>query len=61
MSNTNNSENEIIKNTNCISASVGMGRSFSSARFQIAKVSDSDTNAEPSLGKAISIPHSMLK
>jgi mannitol/fructose-specific phosphotransferase system IIA component len=57
MSNANNSHNEIttINNTNA-----GMGRSASSARFQIAKVSNNDTNSGTSLGKAISIPHSML-
>jgi hypothetical protein len=54
MSNTSNLENEITTN-------VGMGRSASSARFQIAKVSNNNhTNPEPSLGKAISIPNSMF-
>jgi mannitol/fructose-specific phosphotransferase system IIA component len=38
-----------------------MGRSVSSARFQIAKVFNNGTNTETSLGKAISIPHSMLQ
>jgi hypothetical protein len=60
MSNINNYENVIITNTNSNSTSVGMGRSVSSARFQIAKVSDNDTKTEISLGKAISIPNGML-
>jgi len=61
MYNANKSENEITANTNINSTSVGMGRSVSSARFQIAKVSNNGTYTEPSLGKAISIPHSMLQ
>ena len=35
---------------------VAMGRSASSARFQIAKVSNSEHRQEASLGKAVSIP-----
>jgi hypothetical protein len=61
MSNANNSGNEITANTNSNSTSAGMGRSVSSARFQIAKVFNNGTNTETSLGKAISIPHSMLQ
>jgi len=61
MSNANNSVNEITANTNSNSTSAGMGRSVSSARFQIAKVFNNGTNTETSLGKAISIPHSMLQ
>jgi hypothetical protein len=60
MSNTNNSQHEITINTKTNSTNGGMGRSVSSARFQIAKVSNDNTNTEPSLGKAISIPNSML-
>ncbi len=60
MSNANNSGNEITANTKSNSTSAGMGRSVSSARFQIAKVSNNDTNTGTSLGKAISIPNSML-
>jgi hypothetical protein len=59
MSNANNSQHEIItNNNNSIDTSVGMGRSVSSARFQIARVNNNNTNTEPSLGKAISIPSS---
>lgn len=48
------SNNELMTNVN----SNGMGRSVSSARFQIAKVSDDDAQIEASLDKAASIPHS---
>lgn len=51
MSNANLSNKELSTNVN----SNGMGRSVSSARFQIAKVSDNDAK---SLDKAASIPHS---
>jgi hypothetical protein len=53
MSNATNSPNKISNEPN------GMGRSISSARFQIAKVYDDDTNATIILGKANSIPNSM--
>ena len=59
MSNANISHNEITTHTNSNSTSIGMGRSASSARFQIAKVSNNDSMNERSLGKAISIPNSM--
>ncbi|CAF1021877.1 unnamed protein product [Rotaria sordida] len=59
MSNVNSSQNEIINNTISNGTTVGMGRSVSSARFQIAKVSNNDTNTESSLDKTISIPHSL--
>jgi hypothetical protein len=60
MSNTINIENEITTNTNSNGTNAEMGRSASSARFQIARVSDNDTNTETSLNKAISIPNSKL-
>ena len=59
MSNANSSQNEITTNTISNNTNVGMGRSVSSARFQIAKVCNNNTNTETSLGKAISIPNSM--
>ncbi|CAF2861873.1 unnamed protein product [Rotaria sp. Silwood2] len=59
MSNVNNSQNEIINNTINNETSIGIGRSVSSARFQIAKVSNNDAHIENSLGKAISIPHNL--
>ena len=60
MSNANTSQHAITTNTNINSTNAGMGRSVSSARFQIAKVSNNGTLTETSLGKAISIPNSML-
>lgn len=60
MSNANSSHNEITKNCTINSTSANIGRSASSARFQIAKVSNNDTNPGASIGKAISIPNSML-
>lgn len=60
MSNTINSENEITTNANSNDTNVGIDRSASSARFQIEKVSNNDTNTETSSVKAISISNSML-
>ncbi|CAF1118554.1 unnamed protein product [Adineta ricciae] len=59
MSDANHFQNEITTSTNSNDANAGMGRSVSSARFQIAKVSDNDTNGQESLGKATSIPNSL--
>ncbi|CAF3190851.1 unnamed protein product [Rotaria socialis] len=59
MFNINNSENEIPSDATINDTNSGMGRSVSSARFQIAKVSNNNTNTENSLGKAISIPNSL--
>ncbi|CAF4312398.1 unnamed protein product, partial [Rotaria magnacalcarata] len=59
MFNINNSQNEIPSDATVNDTNSGMGRSVSSARFQIAKVPNNDTNAENSLGKAISIPNSL--
>jgi hypothetical protein len=51
MSNANNSLNKIIDGSNCI------GRSISSARFQIEKVfDDDDSNKKKRLSKTASIP-----
>jgi hypothetical protein len=50
MANVNNLLNKI---------SDGIGRSSSSARFQIAKVFDDESNPKTILGKATSIPISM--
>ena len=61
MSNANLSTNELSTNTNNPNTNGGMGRSVSSARFQIAKVSDTDGNTETSLDKTASIPHSMSR
>jgi len=54
MSNANNSVNKISDGSNSI------GRSISSARFQIAKVFDDDSNSKKGLSKTISIPISKL-
>ncbi|CAF4749353.1 unnamed protein product [Rotaria sp. Silwood1] len=59
MSNVNCSQNETINNTISNGTSIGMGRSVSSARFQIAKVSNNDTNTKNSLDKTFSIPHNL--
>lgn len=61
MSSTNNSTNELPTNPTNHNNNNGMGRSVSSARFQIAKVSDTDANTETSLGKTASIPHSRFQ
>ena len=60
MFNINNSQNEISNNATVNDTNSGMGRSVSSARFQVAKVSNNNTNTASSLGKAISIPTSMF-
>ncbi|CAF1237165.1 unnamed protein product [Adineta steineri] len=60
MSNANTSHNEITTEINSNNnTNAGMGRSVSSARFQVAKVSSTDSNTDTSLGKAISIPNSL--
>ncbi|CAF3821224.1 unnamed protein product [Adineta steineri] len=60
MSNANTSHNEITTEINSNNnTNAGMGRSVSSARFQVAKVSSNDSNTDTSLGKAISIPNSL--
>ena len=56
MSNENNARNESTNNIISYNTNISIGRSVSSARFQIAKVSNSDTNIGKSLGKPISIP-----
>lgn len=58
MSDPNTCENEIIKAIRMSETNFGIGRSVSSARFQIAKVSNDDKSMETSLGKAVSIPNS---
>jgi hypothetical protein len=50
MSNANNSSNKISDGSN------GIGRSISSARFQIAKVFDDDVTPKKILSKATSTP-----
>jgi len=57
MSNINNSEHEITTNTDSNRTTAEIGRSFSSARFQIARVSQTETNSD-TLSKAPSIPTS---
>jgi len=54
MSNANNSVNKINDGSNSI------GRSISSARFQIAKVFDDHQNSKKGLSKTTSIPISKL-